>query len=122
MGDSILDDISGTIDNLIETSELSDETKILLNNLGLVPHTRSIRISSEYLDSDYIISAPDNWQNGLNLWQLLAGFDAFFKSYMRKYNVDDIAELFGSHIYWEGLYYEGMGDDNIPIYHLSLGS
>jgi hypothetical protein len=128
---NILMNISSTVDDLLRNAELldgvnstplTDDIKRRLNETYLMPPTRSIKVESPDLDGIYMISAPNNWQYGLNYWQLLAGFDAFFKSYMRKYNTDDINAVFGDHIYWEGLSYIETDKNGIPIYHLSLGS
>ena len=105
--------------------QLNEQLKQELNQIYLTPATREVIISVPSLivapkagkrgtlmfrgRQDFVFTVPDNWQYGMNLWQLLQGIENFItwaKTHDRNYLLDE--------------YFGGFYIDNIRPNYISL--
>lgn len=122
---TILGNIYWNVNRPLEDSEsiARDENVIYeLNDTYIQPVTHSIRITNMPLGRDYVMTVPNTWPHGINYWQILSGFDTYFRKIFDPAQNGGKLEPLGNHIRWEGLTYAQQDLDGTRIYHLHLGS
>lgn len=90
----------------------NDEIRQELNNLYLIPPTRScvINLWSDHNDpKDFVFTAPQDWKFGLNYWQILSGLDAFLTQGRQKYGDRFTHNRFIKGIYFNETKYSQYG-------------